>query len=500
MNDVSSAIDAKAARKSSPYVGPRPFRAGELFYGREDELTDLMDKLLPGGVTLLHSPSGAGKTSLIQASVVPELGKQDFQICGATRPRFSALRVDLPPPTDLRVANPYVFSVVNCLVGHLVDKHAAAKMTIDEALVLFAEKNDPNRRQMIVLDQLEDILRLNPADIEGQKDFFIQLGMCLRRGHRWALLAIREDYMGGLARFKRYFPNELRTTYRLDFLGAEAATAAVQRPAAERGVTFTDDAARQLVAELGRVHDGDSGDSAVTPPYVEPFLLQVVCDSLWHNLSKHRVADFTTINVEDLARTRPYDKILSKYYCAVVREAVGKDRDAERSLRDWIDEHLISKRTTRRPTRSLPPSEIQEAAMRALSEGYLIRDDPRPGGTWWELSHDMLVQPIVQDNDSWRLSNLAPWQVMADAWQRTGKREFLLQGDRLPEARPPARGAKLSGPERAFLDESRRVAADVNRLARLEDQLGRSRAVFRISFVLNVLLVFLIVFLQWKGG
>ena len=58
----------------------------------------------------------------------------------------------------------------------------------------------------------------------------------------------------------------------------------------------------------------------------------------------------------------------------------------------------------------------------------------------------------------------------------------------------------MSGPERAFLDESRRVAADVNRLARLEDQLGRSRAVFRISFVLNVLLVFLIVFLQWKGG
>src|SRR5215472_10748395 len=218
MDDASSTVDAKPAGKSSPYVGPRPFRAGDLFYGREDELTGLLDKLLPGGVTLLHSPSGAGKTSLIQASVVPELSKLDFQICGTTAPRFSALRVNLPPPEELRVANRYVFSVVNGLVGPLVDRQEAASMTIEDALVRFAEEADPECRQMIMLDQLEEVLRLDPADIEGQKEFFIQLGMCLRRGRRWALLAMREDYIGGLARFKRYFPNELRTTYRLDFL------------------------------------------------------------------------------------------------------------------------------------------------------------------------------------------------------------------------------------------------------------------------------------------
>jgi hypothetical protein len=109
------------------------------------------------------------------------------------------------------------------------------------------------------------------------------------------------------------------------------------------------------------------------------------------------------------------------------------------------------------------------------------------------------VQPIVQDNDSWRLSNLAPWQVMFEAWQRTGSRKFLLRGAELREVRSLARGGKLSGPEKTFLDESRRVAADESRLARLEDQLGRSRAGFRISFALNVLLIILIFFLLWKG-
>ena len=466
---MSSAIDAILAPKPNPYVGPRAFQAGQLFYGREDESTDLIDKLLPGGVTLLHSPSGAGKTSLIQASVVPELSKLDFQICGhytkaapgATGPRFHALRVNLPPPTDLRVANPYVFSVVNGLVGHLVENPEAATMTIEKALDLYANKDDPNHRQMIVIDQLEEILRLNPADIEGQKEFFIQLGMCLRRGHRWALLAMREDYMGPLvARFKRYFPNELRTTYRLDFLGTEAAIAAVQKPAAERGVTFADDAARQLVADLP-VRDGDS---AVTPPYVEPFLLQVVCESLWRKLSEAQKARFTDINVEDLRLMRPYDKILSEYYRGVVRAAVGDDPDAERSLRGWIEKDLISERTTRRPNSSEPPFEHVRAveALRALDEGYLIHDHPRAGGgTWWELSHEMLVRPIVQDNEQWRQSNLAPWQVIFEAWQRADhKPEFLLRGDQLREVHSLAREGKLSGPEKAFLDESRRVAGD----------------------------------------
>ena len=495
--------DAKPAGKPSPYVGPRPFRAGERFYGREDELTGLMDKLLPGGVTLLHSPSGAGKTSLIQASVVPELSKQDFQICSATKPRFSALRVDLPPPKKLRVANRYVFSVVNGLVGHLVDQHVAAEMTIEQALVRFAAEKDPDCRQMIIVDQLEEILRLNPADTEAQKEFFVQLGLCLRRGRRWALLAIREDYLGGLARFRRYFPNELRVTYRLDFLDAEAATAAVQKPAAECGVTFDDDAVRQLVADLGPARGddgggGDAGDSAISPPYVESFLLQVVCDSLWRNLSKVPIADFTTINVGDLALVRPYDKTLSEYYRAVVRDAVGENPDAERNLRDWIDEHLISQRTMRRPTLSQPPLKRRKAVMKALTEGYLIRDDPRPGGTWWELSHDMLVQPIVQDNDSWRLSNQAPWQVMFDAWKRTSSREFLLQGDQLSEAQSLTHKQKLSDLENTFFKESSQLAEDKGLQAQLKGQFSRYRTSFYISIALNSLCILLIIFLLLK--
>ena len=89
---------------------------------------------------------------------------------------------------------------------------------------------------------------------------------------------------------------------------------------------------------------------------MEPFLLQVVCDSLWRNLSKDPMARFHEYQCRRPGPIRPYDKTLSEYYRGVVRQAVGENPDAERNLRDWIDEHLISQRTTRRPTLSqLPP-------------------------------------------------------------------------------------------------------------------------------------------------
>jgi hypothetical protein len=216
-------MSAPVRRMRNPYVGPRAFRKDELFFGREAETEGLLDKLLPSGVLLLHAPSGAGKTSLIQAAIVPELRNQRFQICASVTSRFSALRVNLPPPENVDVANRYVFSVVNGLIGHLVDRTKASGMTIAAALDLLErqappggepddraqpDRAQPDRaQQVVVIDQLEEVLTLDRNDTAGQTEFFRQLGSALRRGRRWALLSMREDHLGGLDKYKRYFQN-----------------------------------------------------------------------------------------------------------------------------------------------------------------------------------------------------------------------------------------------------------------------------------------------------
>jgi len=57
----------------NPYVGPRPIETGERLFGRARELTELQYLLSAERIVLLHSPSGAGKSSLIQAGLIPQL-------------------------------------------------------------------------------------------------------------------------------------------------------------------------------------------------------------------------------------------------------------------------------------------------------------------------------------------------------------------------------------------------------------------------------------------
>lgn len=73
---MTAATPARSRGDGNPYVGPRAFQYGEKIYGRNREVLDLLDLLIAERITLLHSPSGAGKTSLVQAGLVPRLERE----------------------------------------------------------------------------------------------------------------------------------------------------------------------------------------------------------------------------------------------------------------------------------------------------------------------------------------------------------------------------------------------------------------------------------------
>jgi MoxR-like ATPase len=81
---VSGAPEAQTARPN-PYVGPRAFTRGETIYGRDRELQRLLHLLIAERIIALYSPSGAGKTSLIQAGLLPHLEQEDFVVLPVTR-------------------------------------------------------------------------------------------------------------------------------------------------------------------------------------------------------------------------------------------------------------------------------------------------------------------------------------------------------------------------------------------------------------------------------
>src|SRR5215469_3154903 len=76
---MSTKVQAVKIRPYSenPFRGPAPLRQGDPIFGRDREIRSLLSQLLADRLVLLHSPSGCGKTSLVEAGLRPKL-RQDF--------------------------------------------------------------------------------------------------------------------------------------------------------------------------------------------------------------------------------------------------------------------------------------------------------------------------------------------------------------------------------------------------------------------------------------
>ena len=179
---------------------------------------------------------------------------------------------------------------------------------------------------------------------------------------------MREEYVAALEAYFPLIPTRLSATFRLDFLRRDAARDAIVLPAAECGVTFEEDAAKQLVDELARISVMDPLDGKLHTKdglYVEPLHIQVVCESLWREKS---VPDrITTADLARLAQGRDSHELrgvtaaLAFYYDNSVREL------AERSRPGGVTERLHPQLVRAGPDLALRPA------------------DPRPPGQRGEL-------------------------------------------------------------------------------------------------------------------
>ena len=73
------AVDSPPKR-TNPYVGPEPSASASTCTDRAREIGELCDLLIAERVVLLYSPSGAGKSSTLEAGLRPELATHAFSV------------------------------------------------------------------------------------------------------------------------------------------------------------------------------------------------------------------------------------------------------------------------------------------------------------------------------------------------------------------------------------------------------------------------------------
>jgi WD40 repeat protein len=440
-------------RGENPYVGPVPLSDGQKLYGRERETDELVDLIVSKRVVLLLSPSGAGKTSLIQAALAPALRElYELQPLPIIR-----LGYFCPDWGTAAVTNRYRLAMLRALERRLPQ----AEQLTDQALAeyslarYFQQRLGPtppgevSRYWLLIIDQFEELLTVNPLDEEDKRAFLDELGALLAgldaddgtQVPIWALFAMREDRVAELEPYLDLIPTSLAFRYRMDALALDAAREAIAEPAGDR---MSADAAQQLVRDLCTVvvRDAEGVETPRQGRFVEPVQLQVVCRDLWERIV---VGEKRSIQADDVAtcEASEVDLALRSYFDREVDAAAAGAGVSERRLREWISTQLVTAGGVR--TQALRDATALgdiDAAIGRLIDAHLLRSDVRNDREWVELSHDRLLAPIHAANEAWERTHLTPFQMRAKRWQMAdahNDRNWLITGRELEEAREFAR-------------------------------------------------------------
>lgn len=391
--------------EASPYVGPRPFEITdqERFFGRDREANELLSMVFAHPVVLLYAQSGAGKTSLLNARLIPMLEEEQFEVYPPIR-----LRIAIPDKIDVHeLKNPYAFCTILNWTTHndesplpltqieLKDYMAAHPHPLDDL--------DEPMPRVLIFDQFEELFTAYPEFWEHREGFIKQINEMVERDPLVrVLLVIREDYLAQLDPFASLLPQRLSARFRMERLGREAAKLAIEGPLAETDRCYEEGVADILVQELlrTRVQDAQGNVVEMIGEYVEPVQLQVVCSSIWHNLPPSA----NTITEEHLRRFGDVDNALEDFYERAVRTTTEHSSTDEDILRRWFEEVLITRLGTRNTVYRGPDDTggLPNQAIDILDDMHIIRAETRAGARWYELTHDRLIEPIRASNREWR--------------------------------------------------------------------------------------------------
>jgi hypothetical protein len=389
------AMSSDISVRADPYVGPRPFEAGDrhLFFGRDREAYEISSLVVANKFFMLYAASGAGKTSLINAGVLP-LVADELEVLPIARFQASY------PETVADVSNLYTQAVLSWWA----EPDALSQLTrttLSEYLASRPRRIGPGDLPMprlLVFDQFEELFTTQPQRWPDRRVFLEQLADASRsHADVRILVVIREDFLSHLLDYADAFYGGMKDRYFLEPLRRLAAELAIQRPALNSGRSFEPDAVDDLVRQLmaNRVDLGDSRIVHIQGEFVEPLLLQVACRALWTALPP-TVSRITLTHVRELADV---DTTLARFYSDAVRQAAQRGSASERQIREWVQRNLITPEGTRgtvhvgaSTTAGLPNDAV------SFLEGRFLRAEFRAGARWLEITHDSLLAPIEQSN------------------------------------------------------------------------------------------------------
>ena len=254
------------ARPKNPYPGLRPFEIDEwsIFFGREQMVDEVIDRLAAHHLVMIHGSSGSGKSSLVRAGVLPKLARQHLR--AGTAWRTCSIRPSGGPLWNLAKEFARLEGKADDVdrVGQIMaqfNRHGATLSAIAGSL-----DSLKGRRLCILVDQFEELFRFEKETSREEAELFVDL--LVRSNVKVAenvaadhvspvhvAVTMRSEFLGECARFNGLAEAVNRTQYLVPRMDRDALVRAIRRPALLYGGEVNLDLTEQLIADVGGRED-----------------------------------------------------------------------------------------------------------------------------------------------------------------------------------------------------------------------------------------------------
>jgi hypothetical protein len=420
----------------SPYKGLEAFTEADaaIFYGREETIEQLTDLVSTKPLVPILGASGSGKSSLVQAGLIPLL-KQDAQ----QKWQILTMRPGLNPFISL--AKAFSDNRVD-LESIELDIELASKP--DALTQKLAQMRMPNYRILLFIDQFEELFTQSSdkPDRAEQQEITCQLFLqsladaVSNAPHFTLVFTLRNDFLPTLQgdRAHRDFKDLLERYYPLLLGGMTRARlrAAITKPVANLNVQFEDGLVERLSQDVG---DGDG-----TLP-----LLQLVLGLLWEQQQPRLL---THAGYEAICRHKGVKAVLAERAEEIYAEFVKQER-VNQFRTVFFNLVSLGDGTMGTTRRIASFTDIGESNWRDIvvplstSTNRLLRTDfdEKTQVATVEIIHESLIQ-YWQRLKNWieeyrdELERIAEIKTAAIKWDQNNRsKQDLWQGKKLKEAK-----------------------------------------------------------------